>query len=201
MRKTFMPVGLVTYAVQILEIGENVRARMSESGQKDLNGRWVFATLFYNIKVERLFYNLKYNHSRRYPSVECQDCPLAIDLSTLFFETDLTFSIFLEGFKFYLLLLTHRLIALVSLIARLLWLNYEIKVSDKAERLCRVSRNRFYFRVVIVISSIRLSGRYSLCRTSSSLTFFFDFWHRNMRIDTSNRDLAHLASRARQPWV
>jgi len=39
MRKTFMPVGLVTYAVQILEIGENVRARMSESGQKDFNGQ------------------------------------------------------------------------------------------------------------------------------------------------------------------
>jgi len=99
MRKSFMPVGLVTYAVQILGIGENVRARMSESGQKDFNGRWVFATLFYNSK---------YNHSRRYPSVECQDCPLAINLLTLFFETNLIFYWFLI---FYLLLFTHRLIA------------------------------------------------------------------------------------------
>jgi len=39
MRKTFMAVGLVTYTIQILGIGENVRARMSESGQKNFNGR------------------------------------------------------------------------------------------------------------------------------------------------------------------
>jgi len=58
-----------------------------------------------------LFYNSKHNHSRWCPSVECQDCPLAIDLLTLFFETNLFFYRFLEGFKFYLLLFTHRLIA------------------------------------------------------------------------------------------
>jgi len=90
-------------AVQILGIwGSLTWECPREDGwvQKDFNGRWDLVTLFYS----------KYNHSRWYLSVECQDCcdrDWSLDLS---FRNGSIF-LFLEGFKFYLLLFTHRLIA------------------------------------------------------------------------------------------